>query len=808
MLCDWWMALFEKHISNMNTVKNKQFEGRLDAVGLVAAMAFLMVAGEQKTLGQQEVGCMAVNPAAWQNMHDAGSSWDRVFYQIHVTANQGGTNFWWTGNAFPAGNCYFYGSNTWTQLRTDTKYVVCFHFPPSWLTGQPQGKWTSPTNWTTFENFMVWVGTQINTNHCGAIEIMNEPYLNWTDTQTNLVRYLKVAARGLKRGLGTTNIPIIGPCNQVQGSFFKNYTVPYIAGYGSGDIGGLWTDTGGGNNLTGISEHDYPNGTASVWSQRPEGGMYTDLRYMISTFQNSGLGSLPIFITEMGWFSSSSNPSHVPVGLYPDLAHFTAAQLILCSVSGIKLPMTFAGQYVYTGLNMQWGLIDGNGNKLQPYYAFKQAAKWLKSATNGNLVIAPFSGGNQYVATFTRPNGNRLTALWCDTNTSTYRIPGTVIAAEDWQGNPISVGTSTTSSNLVQYIETTPHPPTPSSVAFSADFNGSGGGAGGNNDIVTVGGTGTLGGFSSVVSTNPFNAGSGANLFNSIPASTSGQVTMATFSPATASNSFSVWQGTNIPNGANPSFLNLNGAVDLFVQPVVTEGGSYFWFRPIDMDNRNVSNGTGLRMIWTGQRTGTNHFLQFELVAQVNALASNPGFASPFLNKPVNSVNFVFTPGQIYHLGVTISTDTGTGLITMNEYVVAGTGPIDTSFNSPDFIGTASFYANANLIGTAFSSSAPWSIYARSDAGSFTVNDTINYDTVRLYNGVPGTFAGLPLPPPGFLPPLLSGGNIVLSWTNSGTLLWATNIAGPWITNVLATNSPYAEAVVPTQKRFYRLQQL
>jgi hypothetical protein len=785
----------------MSSIKAERTKGQLQAVGLLAAMAFLMAVGSQKSFGQQELGCMTVNTAAWQNLHDAGSSWDRVFYQIHVTANQGGTNFWWTGNSFPSGNCYFYGSNSWTQLRTDTKYVVCFQFPPAWLTGQPQGKWTSPTNWTIFENFMVWVGTQINTNYCGAIEIMNEPYLNWTDTTTNLVRYLKVAARGLKKGLGTTNIPIIGPCNQVQGSFFKNYTVPYIAGYGAGDIGGLWTDTGGGNNLTGISEHDYPNGTASVWSQRPEGGMYTDLKYMISTFQSSGLGALPIYITEMGWFSYSSNTNYVPVGLYPDLAHFTAAQLILCAVSGIKVPMTFAGQYV------QWGLIDTNGNKLPTYFAFKQAAKWLTSTSNGNLVIAPFSGGNQYVATFSRPNGNRLIALWCDTNSSTYRIQGTVIAAEDWQGKAITVGSATTSSNLVQYIETTAPPPALSPVAFVADFNGAGSGTGGNNDMVTSGGTAVLGSFSSVASTNPFNAGSGGHLLSSIPVSTTGQVTMATFSPASVSNTFSIFQGTNIPNGANPNSLNLNGAVDLFVQPVLTEGGSYYWFRPIDIDNRNASTGTGLRMIWTGQRSGTNHFLQFELVAQVNALASNPGFTSPFLNKQVNSGNFVFTPGQIYHLGVTISTDIGTGLITMNEYAVTGTGPIDTSFNSPDLIGTASFYANANLIGTAFSSSAAWPIYARSDAGNFTANDIVNYDTVRLYNGVPDTFYGLPLPPLGFLPPLLSGGNIVLSWTNCATLLWASNIAGPWITNALATNSPYSETVVPTQNRFYQLQQ-
>lgn len=58
--------------------------------------------------------------------------------------------------------------------------------------------------------------------------------------------------------------------------------------------------------------------------------------------------------------------------------------------------------------------------------------------------------------------------------------------------------------------------------------------------------------------------------------------------------------------------------------------------------------------------------------------------------------------------------------------------------------------------------------------------------------------------PPGFLPPTISGGNITLTWTNTGTLLWATNVLGPWLTNASAT-SPYSEPVVLSENRFYRL---
>jgi hypothetical protein len=55
-----------------------------------------------------------------------------------------------------------------------------------------------------------------------------------------------------------------------------------------------------------------------------------------------------------------------------------------------------------------------------------------------------------------------------------------------------------------------------------------------------------------------------------------------------------------------------------------------------------------------------------------------------------------------------------------------------------------------------------------------------------------------------FQPPTVSGGQITLNWTGSGALESAPTITGPW-TEIPAATTPYSEAVVAGQNRFYRL---
>ena len=66
------------------------------------------------------------------------------------------------------------------------------------------------------------------------------------------------------------------------------------------------------------------------------------------------------------------------------------------------------------------------------------------------------------------------------------------------------------------------------------------------------------------------------------------------------------------------------------------------------------------------------------------------------------------------------------------------------------------------------------------------------------------------LPPPQIGPPQLSPGgtNLTLNWSNGGTLLAATNLAGPWSWVPGGTNSPFTIPIGPNiPQRFFRVQQ-
>jgi hypothetical protein len=63
------------------------------------------------------------------------------------------------------------------------------------------------------------------------------------------------------------------------------------------------------------------------------------------------------------------------------------------------------------------------------------------------------------------------------------------------------------------------------------------------------------------------------------------------------------------------------------------------------------------------------------------------------------------------------------------------------------------------------------------------------------------------LPPPRFLPLTLTNGQLRLEWTGTGQLEWAPSVSGPWTPLGPAPASPYLEAMVPGQTRFFRLRQ-
>ena len=56
-----------------------------------------------------------------------------------------------------------------------------------------------------------------------------------------------------------------------------------------------------------------------------------------------------------------------------------------------------------------------------------------------------------------------------------------------------------------------------------------------------------------------------------------------------------------------------------------------------------------------------------------------------------------------------------------------------------------------------------------------------------------------------FLPAVVNNNQVTLSWTGTGELEWAPTVLGPWNPVTPVPSSPYTEAIVSGENRFYRL---
>jgi hypothetical protein len=368
-------------------------------------------------------------------------------------------------------------------------------------------------------------------------------------------------------------------------------------------------------------------------------------------------------------------------------------------------------------------------------------------------------------------------------------------------------------------------------IIFQADFNGTNGGTGGTNDMVTVGGTGAIiadgtNVSSFVTSTNPFAPGAGNYLeVQKLTTSGGGLYSPVLFTFASDSNSWDGWQGPNVLDTTNGSgeCIGLHAAQDVFFRvntnydsPNVGGVNNLFCIRTIEQYSWS-DGGNGLKLVLNGQNNGS-------MVFQIQNAGNNGGIVPDALVNVTTSggnidpeplydvinMNFtdhgnLFTNGYVYHVAFSLNTDTN-GLTTVSVYVKQGTGAIDTV---ADLQGWASFNIvatnivdyNGNLTQICFTNQ-PWNF------GVGWANDgqpfVCDYAAVRSYNSVPSTFAALPGTGPILLPPVVSDGQITLSWTGEAQLQWAPSVQGPWTSIDPEPASPYSEPLA-SGSRFYRL---
>jgi hypothetical protein len=367
-------------------------------------------------------------------------------------------------------------------------------------------------------------------------------------------------------------------------------------------------------------------------------------------------------------------------------------------------------------------------------------------------------------------------------------------------------------------------------VIFQADFNGTGGGTGGTNDMVTVGGTGAIiadgvNVKSFITNTNPFTPGGGNYLeVQKLTTSGGGLYSPVLFTFAANSNSWDGWQGPNVLDATSGSgeCIGLHGAQDVFFRvntnsDSVNAGGvnNLFCIRTIEQYSwSDGGNGLSLRlngqnngsMVFQIQNAGNNGGIVPDAIVNVTTSGGNidPEPLYDIINMNFTDHGNLFTNGLVYHVAFSLNTDTN-GLTTVALYVKQGTGAIDlvqdiqgwASFN---IVATNMVDFNGNPTEVCFTNQ-PWNF------GVGWANDgqpfVCDYAAPRSYNSVPATFTALPAPLK-FLPPVVNSGNITLSWTGNGRLEWAPTPQGPWAFITPAPTLTYTEPFV-SGNRFYRL---
>ena len=285
------------------------------------------------------------------------------------------------------------------------------------------------------------------------------------------------------------------------------------------------------------------------------------------------------------------------------------------------------------------------------------------------------------------------------------------------------------------------------SVVFQADFSGSGAGVGTALDMVTYGGSGTTlaavgGNMTAAIAASPRLAdGAGSFLRVTDTGPAPGAVAGAQFTFDSAANSPDDW----FISGGSTEFDTVNGAFDFFFR---TSNASANWgdgsgtdFEPFDICGYSAGqNGLGLVL-----NSPAANQMQLELKA-----VNNAGTTVQDLVANTGTVSNLILANTVYHIAGTLSTDPN-GVVTISLFLAPGNTPIDTS-SSTYLVAQASSNGTFDPVGdkqiyNAFNTATDGMLLGKA-SNIDGASQTEGFDTFRIYNVAPETFAAMTAPPP------------------------------------------------------------
>ncbi len=280
-------------------------------------------------------------------------------------------------------------------------------------------------------------------------------------------------------------------------------------------------------------------------------------------------------------------------------------------------------------------------------------------------------------------------------------------------------------------------------VIFQADFNGEQSGTGGPNDLVTIGGSGTLYNYTTATAAVKNGAGSfgqGGYLSVSLPpepAPSDGYLAGVQLMPAGAAHSWAALVDLN-PNG----FVRLQGGADWFLRVPSPGVGGFItdWTRILEVGSIEDGN---LRLIVSAQYSNK---LRVMLTNESSGLLSGDQYDSGVVNIWLDAdlPGWNWSTDALYHFGIAFQTDAN-DVVTLKVFGNADGSEIATG-SDQDLLGSASFKIDGSVVSAGMADG----VFSFNIGGSSVNGDgagrSVLADAFRLYDEVPAYYVDIPEP--------------------------------------------------------------
>jgi hypothetical protein len=326
----------------------------------------------------------------------------------------------------------------WQPLRSAEGFtdLMSVGSLPAWLRrpGDTGGRHDvhPPKDWTLFEKlFEAFARANPDLKYFSSID--NEINAKWRGSSEEFIKWHQHLARGARRG--NPAMVVSGPNDYcIDLEVFRRYIK-----------GGMFGPDG----LNGVNMHIYP-------TSPPEGEFMDLITGMVDLLQSNGLGDLPVYITEYGWFRGK-DPRFYPLSDPTDHPRFVARSLALLAAQPVDAicwhSFRISGRKRDEADN-GYNLLHADHTPTASYVAHVNAVQWLAEIKRGDGRWFRFSPRVQLVLGRTK---DRIVGVaWSTRGEAPFELPAKPLRAADMMGRALPPRQQVTLSPSPMFFELPP----------------------------------------------------------------------------------------------------------------------------------------------------------------------------------------------------------------------------------------------------------------------------------------------------------------------------------------------------------------